>query len=331
MPDLNGCGRSFFAPRRIELCCMDLSFLPREILAAVNNVNLNFLTEIRLRRGQPVIIEYRGAYRYLCAGGAAETRRGAIICGDVVSILNGAMGGCVYSYAEELKQGFITVGGGIRIGVAGEYVTENGQIKTIARATSLNIRIPHRAEGCSSAVYGALLSGGIASVLLFSRPGLGKTTMLRDLTARISREHKINVLVLDARNEIGGAGEAYDLGETVDVVKSCDKLPSVKSAIRAMRPELIITDELYGESDIAAVRFARDCGIDVIASSHVCDKNYLKSLPFDYYVRLNSIGGRPDIYDKNFDIVGDSSADDVCGHAALGRKKEEGGGIRGTV
>ena len=310
---------------------MELTFLPGGMLTAVNNLNLNYLTEIRLRRGQPVIIEYRGEYKYLGAGGVTERRNGAILCGDVADILFKAMSGCVYSYAEELKQGFITVGGGVRIGVAGEYVTENGDVKTIARATSLNIRIPHRAEGCSNAVYSALFKDGITSVLLFSRPGCGKTTMLRDLTARISREYRINVLVLDARNEIGGAGESYDLGETVDIVKSCDKLPSVKSAIRAMKPELIVTDELYGESDCAAVKFARDCGIDVLASSHVCERAYLQALPFDRYVKLNGINLKPEIYDKNFNPYSDNRADDVCGRSAFGGKKEEGGGIFGTV
>ena len=135
---------------------MNLSFLPPEILSAVNNVNLNYLTEIRLRRGQPVLIEYCGEYKYLNSGGASGRGSGALICMDIAGILNKAMDGCVYSYAEELKQGFITVGGGIRIGVAGEYVTEGGQVKTIARATSLNIRIPHRAEGCSDRVFKAI-------------------------------------------------------------------------------------------------------------------------------------------------------------------------------
>lgn len=310
---------------------MNLSFLPPEILSAVNNVNLNYLTEIRLRRGQPVLIEYCGEYKYLNSGGASGRGSGALICMDIAGILNKAMDGCVYSYAEELKQGFITVGGGIRIGVAGEYVTEGGQVKTIARATSLNIRIPHRAEGCSDRVFKAIFKDGLNSALFYSRPGLGKTTMLRDLTARISHEHRANILVLDTRNEIGGAGEIYNLGETVDVVKSCEKLPSLKSAIRAMRPELIVTDELYGEKDAAAVKFARDCDIAVVASSHVCDRDYLRSLPFDFFIKLNGINLEPEIYDKDFNTVCNNSAYDSCGGAALSRKEKEGGGIRRTV
>lgn len=306
---------------------MNLSFLPRDVLSAVNNLNINYLTEIRMRRGQPVIIEYRGEYKYLNAAGAGGHRSGAIVCTDVNTVLNKAMDGCVYSYAEELKQGFITVDGGVRIGVAGEYVTDNGEVKTIARATSLNIRIPHLVTGCADGIFKCLLGNGLRSILIFSKPGCGKTTMLRDITASISRKFRTNVLVLDSRNEIGGAGESYDLGETVDVVRSCDKLPSVRSAIRAMKPQLIVTDELYGESDCAAVKFARDCGIEVIASSHVCDKEYLKSLPFDFYVKLNGINLKPEMYDKNFNSVSDNSVDDIGGNAACCGKKEEGGGV----
>lgn len=297
---------------------MKLAFLPQDILAAVNNLNLNFLTEIRLRRGQPVLVEYHGQYSYLSCGGISEHRNGALMCGDVAAILNRAMDGCVYSYAEELKQGFITVEEGVRIGVAGEYVTENKVIKTIARATSVNIRIPHVVQGCSDYIFEKLLKGGVQSVLIFSKPGLGKTTMLRDLIASISREYMKNILVLDVRNEIGGAGAGYYLGDTVDIVKSCDKLPSISSAIRAMKPDLIVTDELYGEDDIAAVKFARDCGIDVIASSHICVTEYLKTLPFEAYVKLTGINEMPEIYDKSFNSVSDNYAYDIGGRTAFG-------------
>ena len=107
---------------------MKLTFLPADDCAAVGYLNLNYLTEIRLRRAQPVIIEYSGEYRYLSAGGVTARREAALVCADVADVLYRAMGGCVYSYAEELKEGFITISGGIRIGGAGEYVTDGSEI-----------------------------------------------------------------------------------------------------------------------------------------------------------------------------------------------------------
>ena len=91
------------------------------------------------------------------------------------------------------------------------------------------------------------------------------------------------------------------------------------------------TDELYGEGDIAAVKFARDCGIDVIASSHVCDRVRLAALPFDRYAELCGVGRGSVIYDKNFDIVCDNRPDDLYRRDALRGKEEESCGIRRTV
>ena len=295
---------------------MELTFLPREIYSAVRNLSFNNLTELRLREGQPVSVEYAGAYSYLGPGGVCRLKSGAIICRGVPEILSNAMGGCVYSYAEQLKEGFITPEGGIRIGVAGEYITQNGRIKTIARPTSLNIRIPHCVTGCSQKIF-RLLSDGLKSTLIFSRPGCGKTTILRDLARTISKSMKLNVLVMDVRSEISGAG-TYDLGESTDVVRCGDKLAALESALRAMKPDVIITDELYGDGDFAAVKFARDCGMCVIASSHLCDRQALVRLPFDYFVKLGAIAAEPEIYDKNFNLVCDNRAYDVCGSAGFG-------------
>ncbi len=298
---------------------MGLSFLPAEIKTALAHLNYNFLSELRIRKGQPLVAEYAGKYVLIGAYGVVNGPRDAIFVKDVAEILRAATGGSVYNYTEQLKNGFITVEHGVRIGVAGEYVTENGGINTVKNPTSLNVRIPHEITGCSKQICESLFSREIAPTLIFSRPGLGKTTMLRDIAKHLSEKSFKNILVLDERNEIGAMdayGEGFDLGRA-DVIRCHNKLHAMAGAIRAMKPDVIITDELYGEVDINAVRYAADCGIAVIASSHVTDRQFLKSLPFVNFIGLKNVG-EYSVYDKDFNIVGNYRVDDVCGSISVG-------------
>lgn len=299
---------------------MGLSFLPEEIKGALSHLNVNLITEIRLRQGLPVIVCTNEKYRYLASFGLTERRENAIFCGEIASIINAATGGSIYSYAEQIKSGFITCDHGVRIGLAGEYVMSEKEVKAVAGITSINIRIPHDVEGCASYICKNLLGNSLHSLILFSKPGLGKTTKLRD-TARFLSKKGINVLIFDERNEIAAmdsAGNGFYLGDNTDVMRAGNKLKAFASAIRAMKPDVIVTDELYGEEDFKAVSYATDCGISVVASSHIIDKRALKSLPFEFFVELKSLCGRPVIYDKNFDIVCRCGADDVDRGVSVG-------------
>ena len=283
---------------------VEFSFLPRELRAALACLNENFLTEIRLRRGQPVIIEYRGEYLYVNRCGAVRTADGALRSEDVNAVFAAMLSDGVYAYSEQLKRSFVTLDGGVRVGVAGEYVVQGGEVVSVKSVTSLNIRIPHDVKGCARAIFEATQSRGAKSVLIFSPPGLGKTTMLRDLARSLAAN--CNVLVIDERNEIYAAdcdGKGYDLGERCDVVRGGDKLTSIECAVRAMKPQVIVTDELYGKRDIAAVKYAVECGMAVCASTHVTDRRLLKDLPFEYFCRLNGIGKGSVVYDKNFNAL----------------------------
>lgn len=293
---------------------MNLSFLPSEIHSALNNVNINYLNEIRLRSGQAVIIQYRGEYKYINGYGISQSSNNALVCDSAESVLKTAISSNVYVYSEQLKNGFITLDGGIRIGIAGEYVTQGGEILTVKSVTSLNIRIPHDVVGVADGIYSAICGDKIRNTLIYSPPGFGKTTLLRDLARKISKNTELCILIFDERNEIAamnGDGKGFDLGKGCDVVRGCNKLTAFKNAVRVMRPEVIITDELYGDGDIAAVKYAADCGISVIASSHTVNVAKLKELPFDMYVRLSGIGKEIVVYDKNFDTV--------CSCSSLGR------------
>ncbi len=280
-------------------------FLPAELQLALRNFNINFISEIRLRKGQAVMIEYRGAYIYINQNGVCSATN-AIICNDLQTLLSKAMDGNVYRFSEQLKNGFITVGHGMRIGVAGEYVTESGKIKSVTNVTSVNVRIPHDVIGCANGLMDCIFLDDCPSTLLFSPAGAGKTTLLRDLARGLGHKKSSNVLIFDERNEISALdsdGFGFDLGCWVDVIRCADKLTAIQSAMRALKPQIIITDELYGEADFQAMEYVKNCGVCIIASTHISDKSLLQKLPFDCYVEMKKIGEPVIVYDKNFDII----------------------------
>ncbi len=299
-----------------------MSFLPSEIKNAVERLNYDYITEIRLRRGQPVIIEYQGEYKYVGPSGLARSDGEFLGIDEIEPVINSATGGCIYNYVEQMKSGFITVEHGIRIGIAGEYVTQGGEVLNIKNITSLNIRIPHNVLGCADYLVKNLFSEGLHSTALFSKPGLGKTTLLRDTAINLSKLKKYNILVFDERNEIAaidGYGNGFNLGDRVDVIRCHNKKSAISSAIRAMKPHVIITDELYGAEDIKAMEYACDCGITVIASTHICSREQLKSMPFEFYAELTGIGDRPVIYDKDFNTYCGSGTDDFDRNFSVGK------------
>lgn len=295
--------------------------MPQEISSALSHINFNLLSEIRLRRGLPTVIEYCGEYGYLTSVGFSKDCRQAVICNDVSAVLSAAFGGNLFNYTEQMKNGFVTVGHGVRIGLAGEYVTESGRVKTIRNLSSLNIRVPHDFTGCSNEICEKLFTDSIKSTLIFSKPGLGKTTMLRDIAKNLSKKI-CNILIFDERNEIAAMdenGAGFDLGNFADVIRCHNKLGAISSAIRAMKPDVIITDELYGDDDVSAIKYASDCGISVIASSHVCRPEILKKMPFEYFVKLTALNKPPEIYDKNFNSYSDSGVDHLDRNISVGK------------
>ncbi len=271
-----------------------LEFLPPRIGDCLKYLNRNLLYELRLRADKPLLVNYGGDFAFLGALGLC-TPENALRptekeIGDTVYA---ACGYSVYAVENQLRRGFVTAEHGERIGIAGTVVYEGAAVLAVRDITSLCIRIPHEIRGCAEEIFQRCLADELRSVLILAPPGEGKTTILRDLTRLVSERTQKNVLVSDERGELS----AGDLGETVDVVRFADKLTAFTAGIRAMRPDVIVTDELLPE-DYAAVRRAVESGIKVFASAHLKAFADVPEKRFERYVLLDGLGKVGDVLDS---------------------------------
>lgn len=264
-----------------------LDFLAPRLKNAIRTVNLNLLYELRIRTDKPLRINLNGTFCYLSENGVTERAGRALIPtkNEIEETLFAASEYSVYAVENQLKRGFVTGREGERIGVAGTFVYDGSGVLSVHSVTSLCIRIPHSVAGCSDDIYEKCFSQGICSVLILAPPGEGKTTILRELSRLISVRTRLNILVSDERGELS----AGDLGDTSDVVRFADKLTVFTAGIRAMRPDVIVTDELLPE-DYVAVRRAKESGIRVLASAHLRRYDDVPDKLFERYVILDGLG-----------------------------------------
>lgn len=219
--------------------------------------------EIRLRAGQAMEVR---------AGGESLLTK-LKVDGELIRQALGLLSEhSLYAYEEELKQGFFTVDGGYRVGVAGRFQEGHGEVKNYHQITSLCIRVARAYPGCADPVIEHILrEGRVLSALILSPPGFGKTTMLRDIARQLSlRGHR--VAVSDDRGELAGRFDkgryAMDLGPRTDVIEGIKKHLAIPMLVRAMAPEVIVTDELQRQEDAQAAFDAQRSGVSVIASAH---------------------------------------------------------------
>ena len=287
---------------------MDFNFLPNKFLSAINLLNLDKLTEIRCRVNYPVIIKYSGRLVYLSPKGATTLRTDALIfCAqDIIYIINKVTENSIYAFNDKIKQGYLTTENGLRIGLAGECVFNDGKIQTIKKFTSLNIRIPHFIDGCSNAVFEKICNGQVLNTLIVSPPGFGKTTILKDLSLKLNKCNLGSILIIDER------GEFFEVqGENIDKILYSDKLYALDYGVRSLSPNIVITDELSSKDDWTCINHAINSGVKIIASCHgysiesLLNKEFFNNI-FDRYIILNGVGEPGQIkfiYDKEFNLL----------------------------
>lgn len=257
-------------------------YLPSNVYHGIKRyLGMVDFNEIRIRLNSPIVVSFKNRKYYLGENGFAKLDD-AIICDYAMlqDIVYKLCENSVYSVNDNLKSGFITLPKGIRVGVAGEVVTEGGSIKTIKNFQAINIRIPHNIVGCSEMALDYILDKEFKNTLIISPPGAGKTTFIKDVIYQIfRRNYSYNVLVADERNEIAciDKGEmGFDLGGFADVYTYCTKEYAFKFGIRSMRPDIIVTDEIDIDKDLQTIVDATNCGVKVLATIHSGDMEQLR-------------------------------------------------------
>lgn len=263
-----------------------LKVLPSRIQQAVREKHLDFrfLQEIRLRAGQPVTLLYQGREERICGEDPSALVTGEEVQEAVEYICNHSL----YAYENELRQGFVTIEGGHRVGVAGQVILEQGKVKNIKYISSINLRISHEIMHCADPIFPYITrQRQLCHTLLISPPRCGKTTMLRDLIRQISDGNEwikgTTVGVVDERSEIGGCyhGQAQNhLGARTDILDCCPKAEGMIMLIRSMAPQVLAVDEIGACEDLRAIEYAMHCGCRMLATAHGSSVAELRAKPY---------------------------------------------------
>lgn len=246
----------------------------------------NELQEIRLRAGKPLAVGIGGKNYFLSPKGELlETSQGALrVDWDmIIKSLEFMSRSSLYAMEQEMKNGYITVEGGHRVGMVGRTVKQNDQIVGMNHIAGLNVRIAHEVRGCAETILPKLCSQGMLQhTLIVSPPGGGKTTMLRDLIRLASDRLKLAVAVADERSEIGGCYRGIpqcDVGLQTDVLDGCPKSEGMLMLLRAMKPQVIAADELGSTGELEAVVTILHAGVKLLCTAHSNDIEELRRRP----------------------------------------------------
>lgn len=259
-----------------------LRYFPDNIRVVLENeINNNLvIEEIRIRNSKPIILKLNNSEKII--NYIVQTE-------DVLKTLQSICENSIYSYQNQICEGFITIKGGHRIGITGSAVIENNKVKNINYISNLNFRIARQIIGCSNNIIKEIINqeeNTIYNTLIVSPPGAGKTTLLRDIIRNLSNGTEEitgkNIGVVDERGEIAAMYKGIpqnDLGIRTDIIENIKKSVGMKMLIRSMAPEIIVADEIGSKKDVEEINYAICSGIKGIFTAHGSNLEDLKLNP----------------------------------------------------